>query len=1205
MDIPGYQIVRELGRGGMATVYLAVQDTLNRQVALKVIKPELTTDVGFRERCAREGRIVARFRHPGIVTVYDFWKRDSALLLSMEYLPGGTLAERVERGLPKVRVLEMVAMMADALAYAHRNDVVHRDVKPTNILFREDDTPVLTDFGIARLLDESTRLTQPGLSIGSPRYMSPEQVLGQAVDFRSDIYSLGIVFYEMLTGDAPWSDTGNPIMAALRHCTAPIPRLPPRLIEYQPILEKLLAKNPDDRYQDASSFAEDLRRLARDDRAPRDLEPTKIIQPRARVPKMCRRTWRRPVAATLVLLGVVGLGIGAYQLPGDLSRDEDTETGLRIVLPPPAEDRPLEGKVEELAIGLLQTRDYEQSLDLIRGGLKRSPKDERLLVLEDIVENRWTATRHLQAASDYFRSGMLDNAAQELKDGLNVLESHPQLLALRDDVAAALLGFAERNFDAGDLESSRARIGQGLWLMPNHPGLLSLRDRVEQRIADQARADELLAEATRVEGKERWQEALTVIEEAIALAPGYPELASAKQRVEKNLLRFRAAQAESLHTEARKLLDRGELASSQRLIRNGLELAPDHPGLRALRVQVQKTITRREKAAGLLAKARDSYAEGDYSASGKLLDEGPRLVPDPPDLLDWKKRIEAQIEEENLRQAKGLLRQATALAGKGKLADALAMAERGLVLAPEDSGLQTLKEEVRGELDRRAERERRGESLVGDARARLGAGELEEAAASARKALELKPDHAQTKDLLVEAERRIAQLKAHGRARELLFQAQRDFEAGRVGEARSLVKSGHELAPKDKELIALEVAIGNRVELGQTTAELVVIAGAKADSGAFEEALAALKRALQLDPNNQRARDLRERVDTDVERRQEAANLLAEAQELREAGALDKSLASIDAGLDLIPDHPPLLAVRNQVQQALSAEKQRKVDAERAGELLGQARAALDLANLDEARNLATEGLALAPDNPALTGLLQNVKERRARAQVREREAAQRVTKLREQAQVEEQRGNEEESLRLLRDPLALDADDTRLVAEELRMRAILEKKEEADSLLADCDAHFTNKAYTTPVGNKPGTALDCYRKILKLDPDNARAIAGITRIADTYAQWASAKIDRRNPSKARKHLESLESVDPQYPKLDELRKRLAEMERSPVHGHVARTRGQPTKHGPTAKSRPSSVPAPTPPVARKEEKMQTVPSTPASTQPKRVFGTF
>ena len=265
VDIPGYRIERVIGEGGMSIVYLAVQESLDRQIALKVMSPALGSDKTFRDRFLKEGRIVAKLAHRNIVTVYDIGEIDSTLFMAMQYLPGTNVAELIHRGLTVSRALEIVKDVAEALHYAHRLGFVHRDVKPGNIGFTEDDIPVLMDFGIAKLLDQAEgfstmEATQVGMAIGTPGYMSPEQAMGQPLTWRSDLYSLGVVFFEMLTGNKPF--TGESVVSVvMKHVQEPVPRLPTELAPLQHIVDTLMAKQAEERYADAGALLEDLRHL--------------------------------------------------------------------------------------------------------------------------------------------------------------------------------------------------------------------------------------------------------------------------------------------------------------------------------------------------------------------------------------------------------------------------------------------------------------------------------------------------------------------------------------------------------------------------------------------------------------------------------------------------------------------------------------------------------------------------------------------------------------------------------------------------------------------------------------------------------------------------------------------------------------------------------------------------------------------------------
>ena len=251
--IPGFRIVKKLGQGGMADVYEAVQQNLDRKVAIKVIIPELFRDASFAARFVKEAQTAAKLSHPHVLHVYDVGSTSKCNYIVMECLRA-SLKERLKNGpLSPAAALDIMRRMGEALDYAHDKGFVHRDIKPDNILFRENGTPVLTDFGIAKALDSTTKLTRTGTSVGTPHYMSPEQIRGSDIDGRADFYSLGVVFYEMLIGQVPYEAT-DPLAICMKHLHEPIPVLPGNLARYQLFLEKLLAKDPEQRVSSGSEL---------------------------------------------------------------------------------------------------------------------------------------------------------------------------------------------------------------------------------------------------------------------------------------------------------------------------------------------------------------------------------------------------------------------------------------------------------------------------------------------------------------------------------------------------------------------------------------------------------------------------------------------------------------------------------------------------------------------------------------------------------------------------------------------------------------------------------------------------------------------------------------------------------------------------------------------------------------------------------------
>jgi serine/threonine protein kinase len=259
--IPGYRTLRELGIGGMATVHLAIQESFDREVALKIMSPMFNVDPSFATRFVREARIISQIHHASIVPVHDVGEYRRHQYLSMEYLPGGDLKHRLqEKGPDPTLALTVCRAISSALELAHRKGFVHRDIKPENILFREDGTPVLTDFGIARAIDSGTSLTMVGTLVGTPAYMSPEQIKGLELDGRSDLYSLGIVLFEMLTGSQPFR-ADSTLSLALKHITEDLPRLPTTLAQFQPVLDRLTARERDGRFANGAEVMEALSRI--------------------------------------------------------------------------------------------------------------------------------------------------------------------------------------------------------------------------------------------------------------------------------------------------------------------------------------------------------------------------------------------------------------------------------------------------------------------------------------------------------------------------------------------------------------------------------------------------------------------------------------------------------------------------------------------------------------------------------------------------------------------------------------------------------------------------------------------------------------------------------------------------------------------------------------------------------------------------------
>ena len=257
-----FRIIELLGKGGMASVYKAYQAKLDRHVALKVLPPEFLHDDSFAKRFEREARVIAKLDHANIVPIYDYGIDDGTPWMAMRMLPVGSLADRLKKGrLDQRRVVAILTQVAEALDHAHANGVIHRDVKPSNVLLDDKDRVSVADFGLARLATASAVLTKTGIMAGTPQYMAPEQAVASDVNRRADVYALGIVAYEMLTGAVPFK-ADTPIGVLMKHANEPLPIPPPVQVPeplMQPVL-KALAKDPADRWESTGAFSAALGR---------------------------------------------------------------------------------------------------------------------------------------------------------------------------------------------------------------------------------------------------------------------------------------------------------------------------------------------------------------------------------------------------------------------------------------------------------------------------------------------------------------------------------------------------------------------------------------------------------------------------------------------------------------------------------------------------------------------------------------------------------------------------------------------------------------------------------------------------------------------------------------------------------------------------------------------------------------------------------
>ncbi len=475
IDIPGYQIIRPIGEGGMASVFLAMQKSLDREVALKIMSPILAANADFASRFLVEGKITAKLQHPNLVTVFDIGTHNGVYYLAAEYIGGGTLKERLaEGGLTVAEILDIITDVAHGLDFAHQKGFVHRDVKPANVLFRLDGRVVLADFGIAKAMDGSNSSTVAGASVGTPDYMSPEQARGEPVDGRSDLYSLGTMLFEMLAGHPPYQ-AGDPFTVALMHVTHPVPELEENAW-LQPLIAGLMAKQAAERFNTGAATVEAIQKLVatapeaatlhqsagRKAGAPR-LSGSAATQQRTRVslskPEE-RKAWLLPAIGG----GVLALGIAGWLL---WPKPEVAPTTDVIATQPSADFQPpvaTDAGGAQISAGFsggvapMATEEIETALAVadkyLATGTTDADAGRHLLDPEDDSANYWyqrvlaaqpgntRARAGIARLLHYYRSNAREACLKEqwvgcgviARAGLRIDQGDPTLLAL--DVAA-------------------------------------------------------------------------------------------------------------------------------------------------------------------------------------------------------------------------------------------------------------------------------------------------------------------------------------------------------------------------------------------------------------------------------------------------------------------------------------------------------------------------------------------------------------------------------------------------------------------------------------------------------------------------------------------------------------------------------------------------------------------------------------------------
>ena len=794
MNITGYRIVRTLGRGGMATVYLAEQQSVQREVALKVMSTTLLGDEQFGERFLREARIAARLSHPNVVQIFDVGICGEYHYIAMEYLPSGSVMGRSGTAHAPGFALAVTSQIASALDYAGNHSVVHRDIKPDNILLRADGTAVLTDFGIARAADAS-RMTRTGAVIGTPHYMSPEQARGQTLDGRADLYSLGIVLYELLVGHAPYQAEDS-MAVGIMQITAPVPKLPPKLANLQPLLDRMLAKDPAQRYQ---SGAEVVAAIGATQRGAGFSRETRVLPSTPTPSPNTNASWDAPAEPQL----------------GAIDAVLRTPTRIR----PPISEKPR--RTRRLAFSALL-------LAVAIGG--------GLYLFQDQLRDSLPQThlnQTLEQADAALRAGRLsgsDDSARELYLIARAIDPDNQTAQQGlQSVGKQLLAQARIALANGDAAPASALLAQAESLLLPAADVadlarnLQVRESHDQELGSVLDAARTAADQGMLDGSE--QSALSLYRRALSLDANNAIAQSGQREVLSRLLQQADTQAAA-----------GDFETASRTIERVAAVDPAHLGL--------------PDARAALAKARQSLLDNithQLDAADALLARHHLLPPRTPNALDAYRAVLA-IDAKQPRALEGIRKIAAALVIQAhrmtadyRFDEAAALIEQARGLAQDLPGLAAAGQQLREVRERREQFQSRQTSRQIDlpatlqhARDAMQAGQFlvppgESAYDLFRAVLAQAPDNA-------EARAGLATLPDRAMDR-----FEKALAANRLGVARDALEAVGVISPTDARLIPARQRLAR---------SYLAYASERLGAGELERATAGFNRASELDPSN-------------------------------------------------------------------------------------------------------------------------------------------------------------------------------------------------------------------------------------------------------------------------------------------------------------------------------------------------------------------
>jgi tetratricopeptide (TPR) repeat protein len=950
-----YQILEQVGQGAMGVVYKALDPLMERLVAIKTMSADLDAEPELRTRFFREARSAGKLSHKNIVTIHDLGEETNRAYMVMEFLDGEDLKGKITRRerMPLETKLRLMMEVCEGLAHAHNKDVVHRDIKPGNIHITRTGQVKIMDFGLARIA--SSEITRTGSVMGTPNYMSPEQVRGDRVDNRSDIFSAGATFYELLTYRKPFSGPTlhTTLFRILEQEPDPIESIDPAIpAELASIIQRSMAKEPGARYQRVDEMLRDLERFR------------KTLEERKRA---LRDEARRAVEQ---LDELVSVNKELLKKTGG-AMEEAEQTAPMLLSRLLAEQEEDATKRLEFPLGYFELIEMRE----------RAEREQHRLAAW--IERYREAAPRVAEAARLAEAGKLEAALAKAQEILNQLPGHAEAEELARSVQekltaqareqekkrklTALVGEAKDLSRKGELERSLKLLDEALGLAPEHSEAATLRQKVSERLEEK-----------------KDQEA-------------------------------RAREAETLFQKATALVSKDEAAFAVEMLREALKLAPDHIAAAALLNRAQARLQqlaelaeKRREAKAALGEARKSLERGDFGGARKEVTRALEFDPEAAGAAEIREAIrraeeEARAKEEREKKIRELLAEARRLFDAGKEEEAEArVAELLRLEAKQADGLALKKEiEERRRARERAEREKKERIArqLAQSRESEKAGDLEKALSLAEAALAEDGSHAEARELRrrleTDIEARRAREELDRKARELLTRAEELAGKGDYQEAATLLErtdSALGALPSVKQGLARyrEAARvreearerGRRIEAHFSEGQK---AFARGEWAACEQEM---NRVLALSPDHvqapdylararQQLKEQRERED----RQRKLAEAVAAAERALRAGELDVARREVERALSLEPSDADAGRLKAQVERRQTEIREERARRHKAEQLGTEAERLLNEGDVEGADRRLSEALSLWSDLPNAARLQKKIGKKLARVQ--------------------------------------------------------------------------------------------------------------------------------------------------------------------------------------------------------------------------------